>query len=498
MNPLVHIDNIAKTFGGTTALDGVSLTFARGEVHALMGENGAGKSTLGKILAGIHQPDRGTIHIGGHRVRFATPRDARRAGIAMVHQELACCPDLSVAENLALGHYPRRALAFVDHRAMQTNAEHLMSDIGASVNVRTPMRDLSVAAHQLTQIAAAVGSGAHILIFDEPTSALSEADTDRLLTLIRRLRDRGVTIVYVSHRMPEVFALSDRISVLRDGRVIGTLPRQEATEDAVVSLMIGRHLNEYFPSHLESEPGPEVLQVDCLHSPGKFHDISLSVRAGEIVGVAGLVGAGRSELVTALFGLDPSVRGTILLGGADISRASVQARMRAGLGFVPEDRKRQGLALQLSCRMNLSLPVLSLLTRFGFMRRRTENAMLAKSFHDLDIKAPSFESPAGSLSGGNQQKVVLAKWLARSSRVLLLDEPTRGVDVGAKAAIHNLITALAGQGVAILLVSSELPEVLHLSHRIIVMREGRIAGEVPRPAASQELLLRLMSGLAVM
>ena len=497
MNPFVHIDNIAKTFGGTTALDGVSLTFAQGEVHALMGENGAGKSTLGKILAGIHQPDRGNITLRGRRVRFASPRDARRAGIAMVHQELACCPDLSVAENLALGRYPRRALAFVDHRAMRINADRLMSDIGARVDVQTPMRDLAVAAHQLTQVAAAVGSGAHILIFDEPTSALSEADSELLLTLIRRLRDRGVTIIYVSHRMPEVFALADRISVLRDGRVIGTLSREEATEDAVVKLMIGRRLNEYFPSHLDAELGPVVLQVDRLHSPGKFHDISLSVRAGEIVGLAGLVGAGRSELATALFGLDPSARGTILLGDADISRASVQSRMRAGLGFVPEDRKRQGLALQLSCRMNFSLPVLALLTRFGFMRRRKESAMLAKSFRDLDIKAPSFESPAGSLSGGNQQKIVLAKWLARSSRILLLDEPTRGVDVGAKAAIHGLITALAREGVAILLVSSELPEVLNLSHRIIVMREGRLAGEVPRTAASQNLLLRLMSGLAV-
>lgn len=495
MTPLIEIEAVTKTFGGTLALDGVTLTLPQGEVHALMGENGAGKSTLGKILAGIHSPDRGTLRIGGHIMHFASPRDARRAGIGMVHQELACCPDLSVAENLALGQYPRYRKILVDRAAMKNNAARLLTDVGASIDPRETMRNLSVAQHQLVQIAAAVGSGARILVFDEPTSALSEADAGRLFTLITRLRDRGVTIIYVSHRMAEVVALCDRISVLRDGRLVGTLKKSEATQDAVVGMMIGRQLKEYFPAHLNTPVGPEILRVEHLSSPKRFHDVSFIVGAGEIVGLAGLVGAGRSELATSLFGLDPSARGTITLDGRDISRASVRRRMNAGLGFVPEDRKRFGLALLLSCRLNFSLTLLGLLSKAGFLRRRLENSLLTKYFGELGIKTPSFDSEAGSLSGGNQQKIVLAKWLARSSRVLLLDEPTRGVDVGAKAAIHALIDSLAESGKGIVLVSSELPEILHLSTRIIVMREGRIVGELQRADASQQKLLRMMSGL---
>jgi ABC-type sugar transport system ATPase subunit len=495
MTPFVEIDSVSKTFGGTIALDGVTLTLAQGEVHALMGENGAGKSTLGKILAGIHSPDRGTLRVGGQTMHFASPRDARGAGIGMVHQELACCPDLSVAENLALGKYPRHCKVFVDHAAMKNNAARLLSDIGASIDVLDAMRYLSVAQHQLVQIAGAVGSGARILIFDEPTSALSETDAERLFTLINRLRDRGVTIIYVSHRMAEVVALCDRISVLRDGRMVGTLKKTEATQDAVVGMMIGRQIKEYFPAHLNTPVGLEILRVEHLSSPKRFHDMSFTVGAGEIVGLAGLVGAGRSELAEALFGLDPLARGTITLDGREITRASIRERMNAGLGFVPEDRKRFGLALILSCRLNFSLTLLGMLSNAGFLRRRLENFLLAKYFGELGIKTASFDSEAGSLSGGNQQKIVLAKWLARSSRVLLLDEPTRGVDVGAKAAIHALIDSLAGTGKGILLISSELPEILHLSTRIMVMREGRIVGELQRAEASQEKLLRMMSGL---
>jgi len=495
VDPFLEIEAVSKSFGGTRALDGVTLALAHGEVHALMGENGAGKSTLGKILAGIHVPDGGTVRMAGRVVHFASPRDARKAGIGMVHQEPACCPDLSVAENLVLGQYPRRRTFFVDRAAMRATAARLLGDIGASIDVRMTMRHLSVAQHQLVQIAAAVGSGARMLIFDEPTSALSETDAGRLFTLIGSLRDRGVTIIYVSHRMAEVVALCDRISVLRDGRMIGTLARSEATQDAVVGMMIGRQLKEYFPAHLKNRVGPDLLRVEHFSSPGKFEDVALTIRAGEIVGIAGLVGAGRSEIAAALFGLDPRARGRITLDGKDISSASVQTRMKSGLGFVPEDRKRFGLALMLSCRFNFSFTLLEILTKAGFLRRRLENSLLAKHFGELGIKTASFESEAGSLSWGNQQKIVLAKWLARSSRILLLDEPTRGVDVGAKAAIHVLIDNLAGSGKGILLVSSELPEILALSTRILVMREGRIVGELQRGEASQERLLRLMSGL---
>jgi ABC-type sugar transport system ATPase subunit len=495
MTPFIEIDSVTKTFGGTIALDGVTLTLARGEVHALMGENGAGKSTLGKILAGIHSPDRGSVRIGGDTMHFASPRDARKAGIGMVHQELACCPALSVAENLSLGHYPRRNSLFVDRAAMKSTATRLLGDIGTSIDVLETMGNLSVARHQLVQIASAVGSGARILIFDEPTSTLSETDADRLFTLINRLRDRGVTVIYVSHRMAEVVALCDRISVLRDGRLVGTLMKSEASQDAVVEMMIGRQIKEYFPAHLNTPVGPEILRAESLSSPKKFQDVSFTVGTGEIVGIAGLVGAGRTEVATALFGLDPLARGTITLDGKDISRASVRERMNAGLGFVPEDRKRFGLALMLSCRFNFSLTLLQMLSKAGFLRPRLENSLLARFFDELGIKKNAIDNEAGSLSGGNQQKIVLAKWLARSSRVLLLDEPTRGVDVGAKAAIHTLIDRLAESGKGILLISSELPEILNLSTRILVMRNGRIVGEMQRADASQESLLRMMSGL---
>jgi len=495
MTPFVEIDAVTKTFGGTIALDGVTLALTQGEVHALMGENGAGKSTLGKILAGIYSPDRGTLRVGGETMRFASPRDARRAGIGMVHQELACCPDLTVAENLSLGHLPRRSKVFVDRAAMENTAARLLADVGSSINVREDMRNLSVAQHQLVQIASAVGSGARILIFDEPTSALSEADADRLFMLINRLRDRGVTIIYVSHRMAEVVALCDRISVLRDGRMVGTLQKSEATQDAVVEMMIGRQIKEYFPVHLQTPVGREILRIEHLSSPKRFQDVSFTLGAGEILGVAGLVGAGRSEVATALFGLDPLARGKITMEGRDISRASARERMNVGLGFVPEDRKRYGLALILSCRLNFSLPLLGMLTKGGFLRRRFEDSLLAKHFGELGIKKTLFDSETGSLSGGNQQKIVLAKWLARASRILILDEPTRGVDVGAKAAIHALIDTLAASGKGMLLISSELPEILNLSTRILVMREGRIVGEMLRAEASQETLLRMMSGL---
>jgi ABC-type sugar transport system ATPase subunit len=495
MKHLVEIQSITKTFGGTLALDGVTLSITPGEIHGLMGENGAGKSTLGKILAGIHTPDRGAIQIDGRGMRFSSPRDARRIGITMVHQELACCPDLSVAENLAMGQYPLHSKIFIDRKKMADDAVGLLYKLGATIDVQTLMRNLSVAQLQLVQIAAAIGSGARILIMDEPTSALSQVDADRLLTLIRQLQAGGVTIIYVSHRMAEVVDLCDNISVLRDGRMVGTLTRSEASEDSLVGLMIGRKLQEYFPVHLGKPIGHELLRVENFSSSRGFADISLTLHAGEILGLAGLAGSGRSELATAIFGLDPASTGMLKIDGEDVSGSSVRKRMDAGIGLVPEDRKRFGLGLMLSCRVNFSLTMLRLLHRAGFLRLRLETSLLTRYFGELGVKAASFESEAGSLSGGNQQKIVLAKWLARSCRVLILDEPTRGVDVGAKAAIHAFIDTLADKGMGILLISSELPELLALSTRIVVMREGRLVGEIMREEASQELLLRKMSGL---
>ena len=492
---IVRFEGITKAFVGVTALDGVSLSLRRGEVHGLMGENGAGKSTLGKVLAGIHRPDAGRIFINGVEQHIRSPADALRAGVGMVHQELAFCPDLTVAENLCMGTYPRRLGLFIDRDEMARRAEEMLARIGIRMDVRQPMRELTTAQEQLVQIASAVGTGARILVFDEPTSSLSEPEARRLFTLIEDLRERGVTIVYVSHRMPEVFRLCDRISVLRDGRYAGTLSRAEATQDAVVRMMIGRSVEEYFPQHLAGIRGQTLLEVRGLTSPGKFQDIHFTVSAGEVVGFAGLVGSGRSEVANAIFGLDKRARGEVRLLGQPLPLRNVKWAKRAGLGLLPEDRKRQGLVLSMGCAHNFSLAMLERLRWLGLLRHRRERALAAEQFARLRVKTPSLDTAVGTLSGGNQQKVALAKWLGRDSRVLIVDEPTRGVDIGAKASIHELIDELARREVGVILISSDLPEVINLSTRILVMREGRIVADVPRPQATQESLMRLMAGV---
>jgi ABC-type sugar transport system ATPase subunit len=496
-HPFIQFEGITKRFAGVTALDNVSLSIASGEVHALIGENGAGKSTLGKILAGIHRPDAGRLLIAGQEHAFHSPADAARAGIGMVHQELAFCPDLSVAENLCMGRYPRR-LGFLLHRsAMMARANHLLAQIGVSLDVTQNMRQLSTAQEQLVQIAAAVGTGARILIFDEPTSSLSEPEAQRLFLLIDGLKARGVTIIYVSHRMPEVFRLCDRISVLRDGRYVGALDRADATEQRIVQMMIGRTIDTALHA---DPPQPHsldpILQVRHLSSPGKFADVSFDLHPGEILGFAGLVGSGRSEIAQAIFGLDPAATGSVSLENKPLPLGNVRQAMRRGIGLVPEDRKRQGLVLMMAGRANFSLAMLDRLKRLGLLDHARERREAQTHFAHLRVKTPSLDTPVAALSGGNQQKVVLAKWLARNSKILIVDEPTRGVDVGAKAAIHQLLAQLARQGVPIILISSELPELLGLSTRILVMRQGRLAGQIPQNQATQESVLRLMAGVA--
>jgi ABC-type sugar transport system ATPase subunit len=492
---LIEFDRITKTFAGVTALDGVSLSIRAGECHALMGENGAGKSTLGKVLAGIHRPDAGTLRIGGMPRRFASPADAAAAGIGVVHQELAFVPDLSVAENLSLGRYPRKFSLFVAHRAAQRRARELLGQIGVDLDVTRPMRTLSTAQEQLVQIASAVGTGANILVFDEPTSSLSEPEAQKLFTLIEDLKRRGVTMIYVSHRMPEVFRLCDCVSVLRDGRYVGTLDRAEATPEAVVQMMIGRAVGEYFPQHLKARPGAELLAVEKLTSPGKFANINFTLRAGEILGFAGLVGAGRSEVAQAIFGLDPAATGSLCVNDQPMPLGKVRTAMRRGIGLVPEDRKRQGLVLGMSCRSNFSLALIAGMRSLRPFPHATERREAARHFELLRVKTPSLDTPVETLSGGNQQKVVLAKWLARGGKILIVDEPTRGVDVGAKAAVHALLDELAGRGVGVLLISSELPEVINLSTRVLVMREGRIVGQVDHADATQDRVMRMMAGV---
>jgi ABC-type sugar transport system ATPase subunit len=485
---------ITKRFPGVLALDEVSFTVERGTCHALIGENGAGKSTLGKILAGVYTADSGQILLEGRAIAPASPLAARELGVAMVHQELAFCPNLSVAENLCLGDLPRRT-GFVDRAALRARARTMLATVGADLDPDTLIGTLSTGREQLVQIAAAVGTGAQIIVMDEPTSSLSAGETAELFRLIRTLKARGLTLIYVSHRMEELFALCDHITVLRDGRHIATEPIPATQPTRVVSQMIGRELRAHTPAHLARELGPVRLDVKNLSSAGAFKDINLTVRAGEIVGIAGIVGAGRSELVQAIFGLDPAVSGHIWVDDQPLALGSIEHALAAGLGLVPEDRKRQGLILGLNCRENTALAALPLLTRLGFVRRKAERALASKYAQRLRVKTPSLEALTAGLSGGNQQKIALAKWLARDCDVLLIDEPTRGVDVGAKAEIYQLLDELACEGKALLVVSSELPELIGLCRRIIVLRAGHIAGEVTRAAFSEATLMQLMAGV---
>jgi ABC-type sugar transport system ATPase subunit len=412
--PIISFRRVGKRFPGVHALDDVSFDIARGSCHALCGENGAGKSTLGKMLAGIYRPDAGEILVDGQPVRFGSPRDALAAGVGMVHQELSFCENMSVAENLCLGALPRRGL-FVDRAEMERRARARLDAIEAAIDVRRAVGELTVAEQQLVQIASAVGSGARVIIFDEPTSSLSQQEADHLYGLLGRLRESGVTCVYVSHRMPEIFRLCDAITVLRDGRHVATQPTPSLDEAALVSLMIGRRLDQYLPKETARAPGDVVLRATKLSSPRKFHGVSFEVRAGEIVGLAGLVGAGRSEVAKAIFGLDHDVTGRVEIGGQPLAARSPAAAMRAGVGLVPEDRKRQGFIPDMTGFENLALPLLPALARWGWLPAGAERAHAAAAFKQLNMPAPNLAARTVGLSGGNQQKIVFAKWLAAAA-----------------------------------------------------------------------------------
>jgi ABC-type sugar transport system ATPase subunit len=490
----VRFEGITKRFPGVQALTDVTLSVAAGSCHALCGENGAGKSTLGKILAGIYAPDEGRLFVNDREARFAGPRDAFAAGVGMVHQELAFCENLSVAENLCLGALPV-SRGLVDRRAVARRAREMLAAIGADLDVTRRLGELPIAQQQVVQIAVAVGGGARIIVFDEPTSSLSAAEAERLFELIDRLKARGATMIYVSHRLEEIFRLCDRITVFRDGRHVETTDVKRMTVQTIVQQMIGRPLEQYFPQHLQASPGQERLRVEQLTSPGKFENVSFNVKSGEVVGLAGLVGAGRSEIAQAIFGLDHKATGRIFIKGQEVNIRSPRHAMNLGIGFLPEDRKKQGLVLSMGGRHNLSLPILDRLSRLGFVKTGEEKTLTRSYFDRLRVRTPHMDAPVWSLSGGNQQKIAMAKWLATQCQVLLIDEPTRGVDVGAKAEIHALIDELAHQGAAVLLISSELPEVLNLSTRIIVLRAGHVMGEIPRAQATQESVMRLMAGV---
>jgi ABC-type sugar transport system ATPase subunit len=491
--PFLTVEHITKTFPGVRALDDVSVPFEKGSIHALMGENGAGKSTLGKIVAGIYTADSGTIGIEGQEVRPTDPLTAQKLGIALVHQELAFCPNLSVAENLQLGTMPTNR-GFVDRAKLKDRAGALMHEIGADyIDVDMPLGELTTGEEQMVQIAAAVGINARIIIFDEPTSSLSVHESEQLFKLIHRLKERSVSIIYVSHRMDEIFRLCDTITVLRDGKHVATEPAAQTSRERLIRQMVGREVLVRRPKHLDLEPGEEILRVEDLSSTGKFENVAFSVRRGEIVGMAGLVGAGRSEVAKAIFGLDPAATGKVFIQGRPMPLRDVKESMRRRIGFLPEDRKKEGLVLGMNILENVTLPHLDQFSRFGFVDRKREVTEASKLTERLRVKAPSIESITAGLSGGNQQKVAIAKWMARSCDLLIVDEPTRGVDVGAKAEIYQLLDEVACQGLAILMISSELPELLNLARRIVVMREGFLAGELSHENFSQENLLHLMA-----
>jgi ABC-type sugar transport system ATPase subunit len=491
--PFLAVDNITKNFPGVRALDDVSVPFERGSVHALMGENGAGKSTLGKIIAGVYTPDGGVIKIEGNEVKPTDPLSARKLGIALVHQELAFCPNLSVAENLQLGTMPTKS-GFVDRAQLKDRARSLMHEIAADyIDVDTPLEQLTTGEEQMVQIASAVGVNARIIIFDEPTSSLSVHESEQLFSLLNRLKAKGVCLLYVSHRMDEIFRLCDTITVLRDGKHVATEPAAQTNRERLIRQMVGREVLTRRPKHLDITLGDEILRVESISSTGKFENVSFSVRRGEVVGMAGLVGAGRSEVAKAIFGLDPAATGKVFIKGQPMLLRNIKESMRHRIGFLPEDRKKEGLVLGMNITNNISLPHLDYFSHLGFVDLKREAAEVNKLTQRLRVKAPSIESITAGLSGGNQQKVAIAKWLARSCDLLIADEPTRGVDVGAKAELYQLLDELACQGLAILMISSELPELLNLARRIIVMREGFLTGELSHEQFSQEALLHLMA-----
>jgi rhamnose transport system ATP-binding protein len=498
--PRIEMRDIAKEYPGVRALSGVSFDVRPGEVHALLGENGAGKSTLIKIMSGVVQPDRGAILVDGVETKLAGPDDARKAGIATIYQELLLFPELTVAENIFLGHAPKRAFGRIDvgetnRRARALLASLEIDDLAPQANVGA----LSVGNRQRVEILRALSHDARVLIMDEPTAALTEADVRRLFDIVRRLRARGVGIVYISHRMDEIFEISDRVTVLRDGAYIGTRRTSETTSPELVQMMVGRHIEALFPK-IEVAVGEPVLEVKNLVAKPMTRDVSLTVRAGEIVGLAGLVGSGRSELAQALFGVTPAESGEIRLNGRAVAIRSPADARTLGLAYVPEDRGTQGLVRPMSVRHNFSLAALPHLTVAGFINRAAETRLAQDAVKQFGVKTSSLDEAAGRLSGGNQQKIVLGKWLANHPKLLILDEPTRGIDVGAKAEIHRLMGELAKQGVAILMISSELPEVLGMSDRVLVMREGRIVAEYARaqatPAAVGAAMMGDLSGAA--
>ncbi|MCC2628791.1 MAG: transporter related [Thermomicrobiales bacterium] len=490
--PVLEMEHVSKQFGATLALDDVSLELRRGEVHALLGENGAGKSTLIKIMTGVQRQDSGEIRVDGAPVRVSSSQDAQRLGVAAIYQEPMIFPDLSVAENIFIGHRDRGKI--VDRRRMEREASEVLARLDVRLDVGEPARGLTLAEQQTVEIAKAISLDVRVLIMDEPTASLSAHEVQRLFRIVHTLRQQGVAILFISHRIEEVFEIADRVTILRDGRWISTTPRTELTPAMAINRMVGREVRELFRRE-RRQPGAVRLSVRGLRREGAFQDVSFDVQAGEVLGFAGLVGARRTDVGLALFGIAPADEGEIELDGTRVTVTSPRDAMALGIAYSTEDRRQLGLVMPLSIAANISLPSLPRFLSPSGMVRRAEERAAAEAFRQrLSIRAPSVETPASSLSGGNQQKVVISKWLETNPKVMILDEPTRGIDVGAKVEVHQLIDDLAAQGMAIILISSDLPEVLAMSDRILVMREGRQMAIFDHHEASQERVLSAAMG----
>jgi rhamnose transport system ATP-binding protein len=494
VDTLLRATNISKSFAGVQALRDISFDLRRGEVHALVGENGAGKSTLVKIITGAHQPDGGALEVNGHAVEEIDPVISRSLGIAAIHQQPALFPDLTVAENIALGLETTSWWHRVRWDARRRRARELLARVGAGIDPDAVVQQLTMPQQQLVEIARAVGANARILVMDEPTASLSAREVNRLFDVISDLRSRGVGVVYISHRLEELFQVADRVTVLRDGLAVATHPMAEVDRTELIRLMVGRELGTYFPKQTEAHGDVtlELRGVGCRDSG--VRDVSLSVRAGEIVGLAGLVGAGRTELSRVLFGLTPADTGEIRLCGERVFISSPSHAVELGIAYLPEDRRRHGVIMEMPVTQNTSLAILKQLSTLGWIDLHRERTLTESFVRRLSVKTVSIDSPVAELSGGNQQKVALARWLATEPVVLILDEPTQGVDVGAKAEIHRLIGQLAAQGLAILMVSSELPEILGMSDRVAVMHAGTVVGLLDGAEATQEKILSMALG----
>ncbi|WP_147103387.1 sugar ABC transporter ATP-binding protein [Nesterenkonia populi] len=483
--PVLELEGVRKSFGSVKALADGTLTVHPGSIHALVGENGAGKSTLIKIVSGLHKRDDGAFRFRGEDVRFASTADAKESGIAVIYQEPTLFPDLTVTENIFMGRQPVGRVRRIDKAAMLRQAQQIFDRLGVDLDPLRPAEGLSIADQQIIEIAKAISLDAHLLIMDEPTAALSGMEVERLFNVTRSLKDEGLGIVFISHRFGEVFDLTDTITVMRDGMHVGTVSTAETSNSELVTMMVGREVDELYPKR-PAELGEVVLEVEQLSSAGTFRDITLNVRSGEIVGLAGLVGAGRSEIVRAVFGVDHYDSGAVRMIGKPVPRKSPGAAVEAGMALVPEDRRQQGLVVESSVAHNIGAAIRGRLQRLGIITRAAENRTAVPWAGRLQVKTAAMSMHAATMSGGNQQKVAIAKWLATDPKLLIIDEPTRGIDVGTKAEVHRLLSQLAGEGMAILMISSELPEVLGMADRVLVISEGRLTAEIPREDATPE------------